>query len=366
MLARFAVGWAAALCLLGSASGTLAAESQHSVVIFGDTQTLVNQNDKDYQKFKQMVRWVIDNQKAQNIDFALHVGDAINFGHHMPAPPSCENAPSKSMAECRAGTKSCRVPTPPGCFESHKACMSCSDTLRRVQREWDRFNREWHRLDGVVPWAIARGNHDNPGDTPGEPAGFVQYYGAEALADLPGYLESCPRCTGPGGSCCVHADAHAWQFSLGPQPVLVVAPSWRPGPGQIRWVRDVLERHADTPTILLSHALCEQCKPDPNTRSLINEVVRNEAVAGNVFMTASGHWVIDQKTLDRRPPRPAVRVIFNYQRGSEPYLALVRFTFEGGQVTAVEAFTIDPTSGSAQPLPRGHLKRTPFSLTDGG
>lgn len=66
-------------------------------------------------------------------------------------------------------------------------------TLRRccrralVEVEWKRFDAQWQQLDGVLPYAIVRGNHDTSGRLAEEegswplrdPYGFAQHFGEE-------------------------------------------------------------------------------------------------------------------------------------------------------------------------------------------
>jgi hypothetical protein len=51
-----------------------------TVVIFGDTQTVVSGDPVQYADFTKQLDWVIANKYTENIDFVLHVGDIIDLG----------------------------------------------------------------------------------------------------------------------------------------------------------------------------------------------------------------------------------------------------------------------------------------------
>ena len=169
-------------------SAALGAAEYRTVVIFGDTQDLVDGrldpegdplriadpgNAQEYEHFGRMVQWVLDHQESENIDFVLHVGDAIQHGPPLPLDAACFDG-----AEC--------LPS--------EVC-NCS-AFDLVPAEWQRFDAQWKRFDSKIPYAIVRGNHDNPGtgdpQHPSHRDGFAQHYGAEQVRGLPHYHASYP------------------------------------------------------------------------------------------------------------------------------------------------------------------------------
>ncbi|MBW2413638.1 MAG: metallophosphoesterase [Deltaproteobacteria bacterium] len=85
------------------ASAAAAEPPYRTVVVFGDTQHLVwNGRPSDYAKFVVMVDWVIANREAENIDFVLHVGDAIQNGYRTSYPldpAACAGAVADASAD---------------------------------------------------------------------------------------------------------------------------------------------------------------------------------------------------------------------------------------------------------------------------
>jgi len=206
-----------AIPVLLLAAGLIAAPARaepardFTIAIFGDTQKMVRAVEgppftfplierNRVRRFAAMIDWVLAQRRARNIELVLHVGDAINAGVDGPETP-------------------------------------------RSAEEWARFDAQWRRLDGVVPYLIARGNHDDP-------TGFVRYYGRERFARLAErfddleYLGSAPA-----------QDGHVLQLDLGGQPALIVSVSCNPPAEELAFVHEQLRAHAGLPAILVTHIL---------------------------------------------------------------------------------------------------------------
>ena len=328
---------------------TALAVDYRTVVIFGDTQNLVDgpidpegdplhianeTNADEYEYFGRMVQWVLDNAERENIDFVLHVGDAIQHG-----PP---------------------LPLEPDCFASGECATDCNcDAHELVPVEWQRFSAVWKRLDGVIPYAIVRGNHDNRGtEDPGNPGfreGFAQHYGAEQMSGLPNYLASYPG---------DEDTAHAWTFDLGSERVLVVGMSHDPSLHQIVWARGILNdpKLADLPAIVLSHQFflglpIRYDKPTPSW-----EIV--EANAERVPIAVWGHIAPGEIDVVDIRGYETLRIRTNWQ-GSDPQyqslMNLVRFHEGPDGIDEIEVLAFSPIFGLSSY--RGtNLARRPFSL----
>jgi hypothetical protein len=186
-----------------------------------------------------MIDWVIDNRDPENIDFVLQVGDITEHGWRLPYSAEC--------AQNCATTGDC-------------ACIN------EVAQEWNTFTAQFQRLENAgIPFALVPGNHDNVKNQGGalDGPGFSDYYSPAHLATLPGYLESKASNT-PG---CI---ATAWQFMLGPEPVIVIgvpdsdrdaAPPFQycPDPDSEieNWAKALIQRpeHLGKQVILLHHRL---------------------------------------------------------------------------------------------------------------
>src|SRR5262249_41989144 len=139
------------------------------------------------------------------------------------------------------------------------------------------------------PFAMVPGNHDNIRDQGGplDGPGFSDYYSPAHWAGLRGYLESK---TSNASGC----TATAWQFSLGPEPVIVLGlPDSDANPYSLippdgsavyarcpaedpeidDWANQLIERpeHQGKQVILLHHRLLEEYgEPRPKWLNLIS------------------------------------------------------------------------------------------------
>jgi hypothetical protein len=258
------------------------AQRCRTVVVIGDTQDIADYESAVDGRFTRspwleaMVNWILENRAAENVDFVLQVGDITEHGWWLPMSPGCLN----------------------NCEADHCHCPG------EVEGEWKVFTAQFKRLeDAGVPFAIVPGNHDNirNGGGPLDGAGFSDYYSPARLATLPGYLESKTSAT----SDCT---ATAWQFSLGPEPVIVLGlpdsdvnpPSETPPDGMSAvarcpaedpeiddWATALIQRpeHAEKQVILLHHRLLEaNLARRPKWRNTISR--RPERFVAGV----SGHW----------------------------------------------------------------------------
>lgn len=332
------LGVLVASCLLPLHSVVGLEKHVRTIVIFGDTQSLShNADDASYQNFGSMIDWVLENRESQNIDFVLHVGDLINQGSYLPLPTQCIDEGVGCVRGRKVRGTEC------GCY-----------ALAYTRAQWQRFNRQWKRLDGVVPYAIVRGNHDNVGiddpnsliDTPG----FMQFFGADEMRKLPGYVETYSS---------ENLDAHAWKFRLGDQEVLVIGPSYAPSARQLGWVRDVMARHRETPVIILTH----EVNTTGNRTELWENVISDRQNAEQILMVSQGHYIGVQKTILTVGKSRILKTLTNWQGKESPhgsYLSLIRFFFNSEGSTEVEAETFSPVLGDASR--RVSLHRQPLAI----
>jgi len=327
-----------------------------TVVVFGDTQTLVDGpfdadrpleiddalHAQDYAYFAAMVRWVIDHREQENIDFVLHVGDIIQRGGALPLRKVClVNGRCDRRVQWKEG----------------KNCFCAAREAARV--EWQRFDHQWSHFDGVVPYAIVRGNHDNVGVDPEGPLdspGFAQHFGRERLSRLPGYL------TGSNG----RDESHAWRFALGGRPVLVLGladSSLRRNSEERGWAARLLDspEHAGVPAIVLAHRFYAGVpvnyeRPYPNW----TEVVQPRP--GRVFMAVWGH-VSPGAVSIVDPDAPLLRLRSNWQAWihgeAGAFVHLVRFWLDEQGIREVQVEPFSPVVESSS-IPA--LARQPFRV----
>lgn len=370
---------AAAGLLMLSAVSAHAQADYRTVVIFGDTQTATGGDPVQYADFTAQIDWVIANKYTENIDFILHVGDIIDLGSFLPLPASCSGQPSVSIGYCLS--QPICTPAPAGCYAADNGvggtdCVSCSFPIDYVPFQWQNFTSQWSRLEpnpsigwSGIPYAIVRGNHDNVGtDIPSEfeVAGYNQYFSGESMEALEARFSGSDRVyehleTYPSED----MDGHAWRFSLGSRPVLVVGPSYTGGVGtsqtQIDWVLDVFGQHANLPGILLIHDMMQQSQ-------VYHAVVRQmPTVAPNLFLAAQGHTQQDMKFVENIAGFKVIRTVSDWSRTASPggsYFAVIRFYFEPGQEDEVEAFTYSPVLDVALSDPNKTIVKQPLPVPE--
>jgi hypothetical protein len=288
--------------------------------------------DSDRGGFRAMVDWVLEHREEQHIDFVLHVGDAISRGGALPLGPECLD----ETARCDSN----RV------FQRSEQSLPCRcELLRAVDEEWANFNAEWRRFDGVVPYAIVQGNHDNLGvsDADGQldRPGFSTFYGSRHFEAIPG-----------SGLVASHEDdrgiSHAWTFRLGDRSVLVVGAAHRFSREAVRWAEGVLDAHPGLPAIALAHQFFWGVPPREDqprefwSQLLVPRADRfSLAVWGHVnpgevrFVTAGGSRLL------------RIRSDWQSRRARSTYLNLVRFYEGPGVPPEVEVLAFDPVRGRA-------------------
>jgi hypothetical protein len=240
-------------CGTGANGLTNASTTCKTVVVMNDTQHHVNLNpvistplnpNGDAAILHDLVDWILQEAPAskENVAFALHTGDiveaAARVGVHnsMPLHVNCLNAPVNGCAGYEGLTSSAGNPGIPGVPGSSCSCWA----FHNITREWDLFWGAWSRLNGVVPYAIVAGNHDNAGFLQGggggdpfssrERNGYFQYFSPLTLDQANAGFQGFRRVdtfvvtdlAGPEPLLRRRGASHAWRFTLGPHQVGVL------------------------------------------------------------------------------------------------------------------------------------------------
>lgn len=338
--------------LLALPGGSAGAEggTYRTVAIFGDTQDLAA-DPALYPGFTAMVDWVLDNREAERIDFVLHVGDAIHHGGSLPVPAACAGEDGRCDPARRWQRKN----------GTEIACH-CHG-LDLTDREWAAFRKQWQRFDGVIPYAIVRGNHDNRGVDPESPLdapGYDQYYGESHFRGIAG-----------SGLVASHRDpmgtSHAWRFRLGGREVLVIGAAWQFGGPAVAWAKDVLAAHPQLPAIALAHSFFRGVPPrrDQPTipwKRLVKEHPDRFALA------VSGHVAPGEISLREVGGYRILEIRSNWQGlpGSQTFLHLARFHESATGEEKIEIQAIDPARALVDARPEAvgttWIPARPFAL----
>jgi hypothetical protein len=162
-------------------------------IILPDTQGYTYQYVNNLDIFAGQMRWILDQKDASNVVFVLHEGDC---------------------------------------------------TQENTLADWLNFKRYMRLLDGVVPYALAVGNHDGLGAPVEDTALFNQFFPVSAYQDLPtfgGVFE-------PG-----KMDNCYQLFSAGGVDWLVMSMEFGPREAVLDWANQVAANYPQRRVILVTH-----------------------------------------------------------------------------------------------------------------
>ena len=235
--------------------------------------------------------------------------------------------------------------------------------------QWEAASRAMHLLDGHVPYVLALGNHDMGGrnwaDT--RDTRLDQWFRARDRAAFPSIVET----RDPES---LESSAHVIETPDGPW--LVLALEFGPRDRTCTWARDLLRRHRDKPTVLVTHAFLyldgtrydRKARADQRWSPYAYGVARLPggvadgadlwenviAHAPNVRLVLCGHVLDGRARLESVGPsgRPVHQVLSNYQdlpEGGSGLLRLMTFRPDAG---TLEVRTYSPVLGRASVDPR--------------
>ena len=121
-------------------------------------------------------------------------------------------------------------------------------TDRNTPAEWQRARGAFKMLDGVVPYALAPGNHDY---APGDSTAATRDIGLDAAFADAG-IESWPSLGGREDP--ARIENSYYLFEAGGAKWLILALEWAPSQATVDWANGVLDAHRDHRAILVTHA----------------------------------------------------------------------------------------------------------------
>ena len=278
-----------------------------TIVIIGDTQSHINGTDAigeggRYDDLNDQITWIIENRITEGIDLVVHVGDMIDAGNNLPLSDGCDGDPVITpvltcAAENGNGEAACDAIA--GCaYAAHNGnCAPCTK-VDDAAAEWARFLAIWSRLDGLVPYILTKGNHDNRGhlaalfpdrDTNGWDQLFDDTYweGLETGFAAWNYDHLSAVALDGGG---VEGFSRAWRTDVGGVTFTIVAPAAASGTlidaAAQQWSADTLNLYPSDPGILLAHYIGLDAFGGDIADSVIDV---SESVAPTLFLAAGGH-----------------------------------------------------------------------------
>ena len=253
-------------------------DGDFTIVLIPDTQNYLGET---VQLFDDQVRWIAESAAAENIVFAIHLGDMTNY-----------NTPY----------------------------------------EWQIVDRIMTRLDAAdVPWSPMPGNHDGMKRGIIDTALYNRHFGVERFAGRPWY----------GGHFGDGNDSLYALFEAGGMNLMVVSLAFGNPQEHLDWANEVIAAHPDRRVIVATHAYLD----DDGTylergeeygiehprwrdgRQTWEQVISRHP---NVFMVVCGHE-LDQAYSEAQGAAGNVvhQILANYQavdNGGNGYLRLLRFS----------------------------------------
>lgn len=162
-------------------------ERSFTLVCMPDTQTAVAARPQDLDA---QIQWIVRNREPHKIAFVTFVGDIVD---------------------------------------------------KNVPEQWDTADKHISKLDGVVPYGIALGNHDMSGKT-GECKLFQERFPQSRFEKQPWYVPGLDNNT-----------CSAQRFEALGQKVLMVHLPCSPTDAMLAWADGILARHADHLAIVTTH-----------------------------------------------------------------------------------------------------------------
>jgi hypothetical protein len=221
--------------------------------------------------------------------------------------------------------------------------------------QWAVVARALGPLEGVVPTAIAVGNHDLG------PRGCSSTRETR-LNDVLPWLSRGPTVLDtfePG-----HAENIAHRFETPDGPWLVLALEFGPRDEVVAWASDLAARHADVPAILVNHAFMysdgtrydRATRPDQKWSPMLYGVGANDGETlfrklvlprSNIRLVLSGHVLNEgaARRTDVRPDGTAVhQMLANYQHRRDGGYSFLRLLTFSGRTLRVRTYAPAPSS----------------------
>ena len=238
-----------------------AAAPEFTIIALPDTQ---HYSEAFPAVFTSQTQWIVNNKSPRNIVFVTHEGDVVQ----------------------NAG----------------------------VVAEWQNANTSMSLLDGVVPYGIGPGNHDQPTTL------FNQFFPYTRYEGLPWY----------GGHYSTLNDNNFQLFSGGGLDFVIVHLEFCPPAAAVAWADSVFKTHPGRIGIMTTHGyLNGSAQRSVHGCSSTQYLWDGIAVPNpNVHFMLSGHWHDEARRSDVVNGHPVYQMLADYQdraQGGEGWLRILRF-----------------------------------------
>lgn len=258
------------------------------IIALPDTQHYVEKDTPNL--LDAQTQWIVNNKAAENIVFVTHEGDMVEEGG--------------------------------------------------IAIQWDRANTAISKLDGIVPYGIAWGNHDQKAKGA---ANCVSYFGVSSshFAGKAWYGGASPD----GMNSYQTFSAGGFSFIN-----LAIRKDGIDDAATVAWAKDVLSGNPNKLVILTTHDYVVPNGKDSQLSGDDGQLIYHNLVKpyANVIMTLNGHNPAERQHVDTNAAGgKVISMLADYQNmvnGGDGYLRKIRFDPKAGRI---DVSTYSPTSATA-------------------
>lgn len=294
LASALACGLLLAACL--SATPALA-QDDFTIVALPDTQ-YYSQYDRTI--FEAQTAWVVANVGTLNIKGVVHLGDIVNKGTDLT--------------------------------------------------QWANADRAMDKLDNVVPYFVAIGNHDYDSLTKRRPFKFNANFGPTRFSSYPWYLGSFPTGSNENSYGLIqYSDTNAF---------LVLVLEFLPKPESLNWAAGIVAANPDKEVLLVTHSFLnnDSTRVDICDSAGVYDVVGsrgedlwNNFVAKhpNIFLVLNGHTKTTGRRADLNESGKLVnQLLSDFQKSSLDLAGYLRILKFRPSLDVIEVTTFSPTRGT--------------------
>ncbi|MAT15513.1 MAG: hypothetical protein CMJ46_09625 [Planctomyces sp.] len=267
----------ACLLLMSLPAFTAETAEPFSIVLLPDTQ---NYSEKFPDTYVQQTVWIRQNQEKENIEFVIHLGDIVQTAS--------------------------------------------------VEEEWMNAHRAMRLLDGIVPYSMVPGNHDQTkqdGQITRNTTLYNKYFGPERFSIEPWY----------GGNFEGVNDNNYVFFEAGGEQFMVISLEFCARDEVLKWANKVAAAHPDHKVIMATHSYLKQGGRDTSApqgygisgNSGEEQWQKFVSKNPNVFLVVCGHVGTSyHQTSTNEAGKPVHEVLVDYQNlanGGDGWLRVLEF-----------------------------------------
>jgi hypothetical protein len=249
-----------------------------TIVVLPDTQHMpASKNSATPEDFEDQISWILDNKEKLNIAFVSHVGDVVQTGNNT--------------------------------------------------KQWDIASRIMGRLDDVIPYGIAPGNHDADEMWSDNYTSWSQYFPASRFEGKPWF----------GGSMDATNVANYQLFSVEGLDFISLHLRWGKNPEVLKWASDVLDQHPNRRAIITTHEYIGHNRQ----RTAIGQTIWDNVVKdhNNVFLVLAGHHSLSALlSTPNSFGNQVIQTVQDYQ-DTKPEPCYIRYYTFFPEENRVEAYT---------------------------